>query len=509
MVEVYCDGVSAGPARTGLAGTFAGAGGGPGSGLDMFEVSVRVPQGRDRVELTGVGHPCVGEPFALRPWSAQVEPQKPKEWSAAREALVRSRNADRLTALRAALRFATTDAVVPGRLPRVLVVTHDLGLGGGQLYLQELVRRLHRRGLTLSVVSLRGGRLVDELEELGIPVLVTGAADVHDPEAYESHVLQLASWAVEHGSEAALVNTMSAFSGADAAHRIRLPIVWAIHESYPFSQYWTEAHGPGVHPRVVERGAESLAAARCVVFEAEATHRLYVPSIRDGAGVVVPYGVDLSEIADYQRTSDRAAVRRELGFSESTRVLLCMGTVEPRKAQVSLVQAFAGSDRLAGADVRLVFVGGRDGEPYDDVLREAIESYADDRIMLEPVQPHIERWYLAADVLVCASDVESLPRSMLEVMAFGRPIASTSVFGIPELVDDGVTGFLCESRDLLELRRMLERVCGTSADELTALGAAAREVVLRRHDPMIFEEFYLERLTTLAADNELEPSGRL
>ena len=65
-------------------------------------------------------------------------------------------------------------------------------------------------------------------------------------------------------------------------------------------------------------------------------------------------------------------------------------------------------------------------------------------------------------MLVCASDVESLPRSMLEAMAFGRPVASTAVFGIPELVEDGVSGFLCRDRDLAALRGMLERVADTS-----------------------------------------------
>ena len=59
---------------------------------------------------------------------------------------------------------------------------------------------------------------------------------------------------------------------------------------------------------------------------------------------------------------------------------------------------------------------------------------------------------------------------MLEVMAFGRPVASTAVFGIPELVEDGVSGFLCRDRDLAALREMLERVADTSRDDLDRHG---------------------------------------
>jgi len=79
-------------------------------------------------------------------------------------------------------------------------------------------------------------------------------------------------------------------------------------------------------------------------------------------------------------------------------------------------------------------------------------------------------------------------------MAFGRPVASTAVFGIPELVEDGVSGFLCRDRDLTALRGMLERVADTSSDDLVAMGARARGVVTTRHDPSVYEGYYLEEL---------------
>jgi len=44
-----------------------------------------------------------------------------------------------------------------------------------------------------------------------------------------------------------------------------------------------------------------------------------------------------------------------------------------------------------------------------------------------------------ADLLLCASDIESLPRSILEAMAFELPVVSTDAFGIADLIDDGRT----------------------------------------------------------------------
>jgi glycosyltransferase involved in cell wall biosynthesis len=215
---------------------------------------------------------------------------------------------------------------------------------------------------------------------------------------------------------------------------------------------------------------------------------------------VVPYGVDFAEIEEFRDGVDREALRAELGIGADTLVLLCMGTIEPRKGQLNLAQAFARSAAVRGSSCELVFVGAVEGAPYAEELRRLVDGFSAGpdapRIRVEPVQPDIHRWYHACDVLVCASDVESLPRSMLEAMAFGRPIASTAVFGIPELVEDGVTGFLCRDRDLGALRAMLGRVAKTDRAELAAMGRRARDVVTTRHDPAIYENYYLEQLTT-------------
>lgn len=494
-VEVFCEGVSAGLARTALPGRFEGAQQGPDSAVALFERVVDVPGGRDRVSMTAVVTPCEGEPFEIRPWTARVEEDLVDAWSPERLEVVRRRTDEtiRMISQRAPREDRSNAA------PRVLVVTHDLGLGGGQLYLQELLKRLSRRGVECFVASPRGGRLVAELEEHGIPVLVTGTFDPHDAESYEAQVRQIALWAAEQGCDVALANTMSAFPGVDAAHRLGLEVVWAIHESFPVPQFLSEAFPPPRPTYIEERSTDALRRTRRAVFEAAATLDLYAPWLAPDAGEVVPYGVDFSEIDDYRARVDRSRLRAELGFSEETLVLLVLGTIEPRKAQVNITQAFAGSAALAGRDVSLVLVGAKEGSPYVEAIEDYLKASGESRVRVEPVQPDTYKWYHAADVLLSGSDVESLPRSMLEAMAFDRPIASTSVFGIPELVSDGVDGFLCESRDLLSLRAMLERVASTPREQLASMGARARAKVLERHDPEIYTAHYDALLTAMAS----------
>jgi D-inositol-3-phosphate glycosyltransferase len=490
------DGRPAGLARTTPVGATVSEGGTRLTSTRLDGV-VEVSEAAARTVLTAEVTLTSGDTFTLTPWEVEVRqvPPPPRP-DAARLALVRQRTQARLDAQRAARHDP------PATEPSVLVATHDLALGGGQLYLHELMRRLLKRGgLRFAVTSPRSGVLTDELESLGVPVLITGPTQVRDPEGYEDQVLSIASWAVEHGCHAALANTVTAFTGVDAAVRLGLPVTWAIHESFPFGQFWMEAYGAGeAHPYVIERARANLGATRRAVFEAHQTLHFYEPLLAPGAGVVVPYGVDLGEIEQFRDGVDREALRAELGIGADTLALLCMGTIEPRKGQLNLAQAFAGSAALRGSDCELVFVGAVEGAPYAEELRQLVDSFGTGpgapRIRVEPVQPEINRWYHACDVLVCASDVESLPRSMLEAMAFGRPVASTAVFGIPELVEDGVSGFLCQDRDLGALREMLERVGDTDRGELAAMGARARDVVTTRHDPAIYEDYYLEELAS-------------
>ena len=363
-VELVQDGRSAGLARTTPIGTIDG-------GLGVLFTSTRFD---GVVQVAGTATSTVlaaevtltsGERFEIDPWEPRVVAtvmHSPRP-DAARLDVVRRRAQARLEAQVAAR---------PPLDPAVLLVTHDLALGGGQLYLHELVRRLHRRGMRFALASPRSGVLTDELEAMGIPVLITGETQVRDPEHYETQVLAVASFAVEHGCATTLANTVNAFLGVDAGLRLGLPTIWAIHESYPFGQFWMEAYGADVaHPYVVDRARASLGRASRVVFEAQETLRFYEPVIAPGAGVVVPYGVDLGEISRFRDEVDREKQRAELGIGPDTLALLCMGTIEPRKGQLNLAQAFAGSRRLRDSDCELIFVGAIPGAQYADGAADA------------------------------------------------------------------------------------------------------------------------------------------
>ena len=84
--------------------------------------------------------------------------------------------------------------------------------------------------------------------------------------------------------------------------------------------------------------------------------------------------------------------------------------------------------------------------------------------------------YAAADMFVCTSRIESAPRVLLEAMAFNLPIVSTSVFGIPEMVKDGVNALLYKPGEVEKLAGLL-RSCIEEEDLRRRLAENSKAVL--------------------------------
>jgi len=415
--------------------------------------------GDGEATLRTVATSASGERFELDPVPLTVAPEKPRDSSLAPPAA------------------RTPHAASAGRR-QLLVYTHQLDLGGAQLYLLDLLRELARgEAFTPTVVSGMDGRTRTDLEDLGIPVHISSLVPRDDLSSHIGRVEELAVWAAARNFEVALINTSTtlAFPGAEATALLGIPTVWTIHESFAPPVLWSD-----LDLRIRERAEAALAGASLALFEAEATQRLYEPPLENSQCLTVPYGIDLSPIDRARAGFNPAAARRDVGIPGDADILLCIGTIEPRKAQIPLAQAF---ELIAGRhpNARLVFVGGSD-KPDSLALAECIEaSRWSDRMELVPITPDVHSWYGLSDFLVCASDVESLPRTVLEAMAWETPVLATNVFGLPELIADGESGWLCESGDIALLAEGLDRVLSTTPEQREQVRKTARKLVEERH----------------------------
>jgi glycosyltransferase involved in cell wall biosynthesis len=355
-------------------------------------------------------------------------------------------------------------------------MTHSLSLGGGELYLQELLLRLRAdHDIDLMVISPGDGPLRAGLEAAGIRVHIC-APPVLLPGRYESQVVEMGCLLLMWGCDVVIANTAGMFTFVDAAMWAERPVIWAIHESFRL-EVFEHLNWGHLHPALSARWRSCLRDGAHVVFEAEATKALYEHQVPGMQASCVRYGIDLTAIEDYERTHDRGALRADLGFGPDDFVLLCMGIFQERKQQLALVHAFSAFvDAYPRATLVLM---GNHPSPYADAVRRQVDMFGmAERVMIVDIDPDTYRYYQCADVLVSASDTESLPRSVLEAMAFGVPVLAADVFGVTEVVQDGVHGWVCESGSGVSLLAGFRRALTTPEDERSAMSARCREAAV-------------------------------
>lgn len=161
--------------------------------------------------------------------------------------------------------------------------------------------------------------------------------------------------------------------------------------------------------------------------------------------------------------------------------LVCVGRLCEQKGQMLLVEA-ARLLRDAGQPLELVLAG--DGEMRPDIERLVAQYGLQQQVRItgwvsaEQVRTELQ----AARALVLPSFAEGLPVVIMEAMALHRPVLSTYVAGIPELVQNGLHGWLFPAGDVQALAQAMRECLQASPEALQAMGHAAHQRVLERHD---------------------------
>lgn len=164
--------------------------------------------------------------------------------------------------------------------------------------------------------------------------------------------------------------------------------------------------------------------------------------------------------------------------------LVSIGRLSEQKGQLLLVEAAAKVAR-DGMPFELVLIG--DG-PMRAQLEQAIQRLGLNgtvRLAGWMDSEAIRRELLASRALVMPSFAEGLPVVIMEALALGRPVLSTAIAGIPELVRDGVNGWLVPAGSVGELAAGIRRVLSSSTAELARMGRAGADAVAQSHNAAI------------------------
>ncbi|WP_094226523.1 glycosyltransferase family 4 protein [Methanolobus psychrotolerans] len=165
---------------------------------------------------------------------------------------------------------------------------------------------------------------------------------------------------------------------------------------------------------------------------------------------------------------DREQMRNELDLPMEKKIVLFVGRLHKLKG-LDLTYECAKQT----PDILYVFIGRKDGEQ--------VATYENCLFAGEIPRNDIPKWMNAADILVLPSYTEGLPNVVVESLSCGIPAVVSDVGGCPEVVKDGVTGFVVRTGDAEQLREKI--VFLLSDDSLRYnMGIEGRKDVVERYD---------------------------
>ena len=187
------------------------------------------------------------------------------------------------------------------------------------------------------------------------------------------------------------------------------------------------------------------------------------------------------------------ALRRQLAPG-GERVLIHLSNFRPVKRPADVIEIFARVQERLPAVLLMVGDGPERGSAEYLVQRYGLEN----RVHFLGKRDDIEELTSCADLLLLPSENESFGLAALEAMANSVPVLVSRVGGLPEVVTDGVDGFLVEPRNVAEMARRAVEVL-SDEDRRREMGARARETAYTRFSSSRiipqYEEFYKELIS--------------
>ena len=367
---------------------------------------------------------------------------------------------------------------------KVLRVIARLNVGGPALHVAYLTAGLAERGYDTTLVA---GTIAHGEESMAFVadqrgVRIETVDDLHReiaPLSDARAILRLAR--LIRREQPTILHTHTAKAGAVGrlaallAGSARPPIIVHTFHGHVLRGYFNPITAYGF--RTLERLLARVT-TRLVAVSPEVRDDLVALGVAPASKfVVIRLGIELDERVGAENDEARRETRRRLGLAPDAFVVGWVGRMTAVKRTEDLVRVTRKLVDL-GVDAYLCLVG-------DGPDRDALEAYAHElgvvkRCLFVGYQEDVARFYSAIDVLLLPSANEGTPVSVIEALAAGRPTVATHVGGVPDVVREGIDGFLADVGDVDVLAARLAELAA-DPERRAAMGASGRERVLARY----------------------------
>lgn len=366
------------------------------------------------------------------------------------------------------------------------LLTEPFGIGGVQSDILTLTENLNQRGHSIYVATTRGV-LLDELiakgaQHIDIDFCYRNPLEFWRAAVKLRHVIQLEC--IDLVAPQSVRSTLVAYSSLRLwpfSYRTvtnhQVPIITTIHNIHNPLHFYYAGH-------LLQYCTDY------VIFESHyERNRLLASGLNPEKSTVIHSGIDTDRFMPREYCHELATCY-QLDL-EYHCVFGIVARLSEEKGHHYLLSAFAHVYREQPR-VRLMIVG--DGPLKPDLQAQVQKLKLDQAVIFTGLQRNIPDFLSLFDVFVLSSTRESFPLAAREAMAAGKPVIAPRIGGCPEVVDDGVTGYLFEAGHVSQLADCMHRILNEGRHK--KLGHAARKRVERLFSQRVWvdgdEQVYLK-----------------
>jgi glycosyltransferase involved in cell wall biosynthesis len=331
-----------------------------------------------------------------------------------------------------------------GKKFNILYLHNESIMGGAEISLLNLVKRLNRKLFIPHFTCSKKGPFIDELEKIKITPDFVQFPSIRWPNPVQIYNTVRNLIDIIKKKQINLIHSnqpRSNLFGAIAAKIKNVPIVW--------------------HERCLERGRIdsdnifSFLPDRIICNSSAVRNRFTKEKINTKIKTILN-GVDLRE---FDPGLNGRVIRKEFNIGEDEFIIGTVGRIDPEKGY----EYFLESARIILQDfknIRFLVVGGAFNNPSLErsLYEMSVEKGIDKRTIFTGFRRDIPQILASMDVVVLPSGIDACSRVLFESMAMRRPLVAANAGGTPEVVQEGVTGLLVKPGDSSEMAKCIMKL---------------------------------------------------
>lgn len=307
-----------------------------------------------------------------------------------------------------------------GRL-NILYLSPEASLTGAPLSLLSLGERLDRQRFNPLFLFLKEGPLLKKVREKSIPVEVLR----------RPYIFNLFQFLKKRNINLLHINTVVPLFAGFAGKMLKLPLVWHIRE---------DLH-QGLWNKFLVKTVESL--SNKIIVNSDYTGRVF----RKRKKVITIYnGLDLNEFNPALKGEE---IRKEFNINLDALIVGTIGNFTPVKGYQYFLEAAKEIIRELPR-VKFLILGTIHPlyKRYYEKMKEWVKKLEiGESLIFVEEREDVPKVIASFDLFLFSSVQETLGRVIIESMACGKPVVATKVGGIPEVVEEGISGYLVPPRN--------------------------------------------------------------